>query len=63
MHENNTRSSTTDAHTLFEIEPRIRLDYKIVDKDIRIRHHVDAVNYNHYRFFALRSADSQNTHT
>lgn len=44
MHES-TRTTTTDTVSLFEIEPRLRLDYTLVDKDIRIRHHVDAVNY------------------
>lgn len=43
MHESTL--TTTDTVSLFEIEPRIRLDYTLVDKDIRIRHHVDAVNY------------------
>ena len=28
-----------------ELEPRIRLDYKDVEKDRRICHHIDAVNY------------------
>lgn len=43
MHESTL--TTTDTVSFFEIEPRLRLDYTLVDKDIRIRHHIDAVNY------------------